>query len=294
MIPLRRLKELVIPVNIMTLKAMKLLSCSHSLPNKVMAKFMNSNGNVSKFTKRTHTCGDLTEKHVGTVVKLFGWLEFQRMGKFITLRDSYGSTQLIIPKERSDLADVVKNTPYESILSATGVVHERPQGQENTDMKTGAVEVHVSDLNVVSLAKNQMPFSIRDFSKAKEPLRMKYRYLDLRFAEMQHNLRLRSQVIMKMREFLCASGFVDVETPTLFRRTPGGAQEFVVPTQLPGRFYSLVQSPQQFKQLLMVGGIDRYFQIARCYRDEGGRSDRQPEFTQLDIELSFPDRKSVV
>lgn len=294
MIPFRRLKELVIPVNIMTLKAMKLLSCSHSLPNKVMAKFMNSNGNVSKFTKRTHTCGDLTEKHVGTVVKLFGWLEFQRMGKFITLRDSYGSTQLIIPKERSDLADVVKNTPYESILSATGVVHERPQGQENTDMKTGAVEVHVSDLNVVSLAKNKLPFSIRDFSKAKEPLRMKYRYLDLRFAEMQRNLRLRSQVIMKMREFLCASGFVDVETPTLFRRTPGGAQEFVVPTQLPGRFYSLVQSPQQFKQLLMVGGIDRYFQIARCYRDEGGRSDRQPEFTQLDIELSFPDRDGVM
>ncbi|XP_049802533.1 aspartate--tRNA ligase, mitochondrial isoform X3 [Schistocerca nitens] len=294
MIPLRKLQELVIPVNMMALNAVKQLTSSRSVPIRGTAKVMSSNGNVNKFTKRTHSCGDLTEKHVGSVVKLFGWLEFQRMGKFITLRDSYGSTQLVIPKERRDLTDVIKNTPYESILSATGVVQERPQGQENTDMKTGGVEVHISDLNVVSLAKNQLPFSIRDFNKAKEPLRLKYRYLDLRFADMQHNLRLRSQVTMKMREYLCASGFVDVETPTLFRRTPGGAQEFIVPTQLPSRFYSLVQSPQQFKQMLMVGGIDRYFQIARCYRDEGGRSDRQPEFTQLDIELSFPDRDGIL
>ncbi|XP_049774534.1 aspartate--tRNA ligase, mitochondrial isoform X2 [Schistocerca cancellata] len=261
MIPLRKLQELVIPMNMMASNAVKQLTSSQSVPIRGIAKVMSSNGNVNKFTKRTHSCGDLTEKHVGSVVKLFGWLEFQRMGKFITLRDSYGSTQLVIPKERRDLTDVIKNTPYESILSATGVVQERPQGQENT---------------------------------AKEPLRLKYRYLDLRFADMQHNLRLRSQVTMKMREYLCASGFVDVETPTLFLRTPGGAQEFIVPTQLPSRFYSLVQSPQQFKQMLMVGGIDRYFQIARCYRDEGGRSDRQPEFTQLDIELSFPDRDGIL
>ncbi|XP_049774535.1 aspartate--tRNA ligase, mitochondrial isoform X3 [Schistocerca cancellata] len=294
MIPLRKLQELVIPMNMMASNAVKQLTSSQSVPIRGIAKVMSSNGNVNKFTKRTHSCGDLTEKHVGSVVKLFGWLEFQRMGKFITLRDSYGSTQLVIPKERRDLTDVIKNTPYESILSATGVVQERPQGQENTGMKTGGVEVHISDLNVVSLAKKQLPFSIRDFNKAKEPLRLKYRYLDLRFADMQHNLRLRSQVTMKMREYLCASGFVDVETPTLFLRTPGGAQEFIVPTQLPSRFYSLVQSPQQFKQMLMVGGIDRYFQIARCYRDEGGRSDRQPEFTQLDIELSFPDRDGIL
>lgn len=155
-------------------------------------------------------------------------------------------------------------------------------------MPTGKIEVVIQDVEVLNEAKQHLPFNIREHNKAKEPLRMEHRYLDLRFSEMQQNLRLRSKMTMAMRDFLINHAeFVEVETPTLFRATPGGAQEFIVPTRSKGHVYSLVQSPQQFKQILMSGAIDRYFQIARCYRDEGHRSDRQPEFTQLDIELSF-------
>lgn len=165
----------------------------------------------------------------------------------------------------------------------------------NESMATGQIEVVMKSLEVLNESKKNLPIEMRTFNRAKESLRLEYRYLDLRFSDMQKNLRTRSKVLMKMREYLinqCA--FVEVETPTLFRRTPGGAQEFVVPSRKAGKFYSLVQSPQQFKQLLMVGAIDRYFQIARCYRDEATRPDRQPEFTQLDIELSFTDRESIM
>lgn len=217
------------------------------------------------------------------------------MDKFLILRDGFGSTQLIIPDERTELINIMQNMSLETVIRAIGTVNPRPKGQANPKMKTGEIEVAVEFLEVLNPSEKQLPMLIREADKTKEAIRMQYRYLDLRFPQMQKNLRLRSKILMKMREFLINKcDFVDVETPTLFRRTPGGAQEFVVPTRHPGKFYSLVQSPQQFKQLLMVGGIDRYFQIARCYRDEGARLDRQPEFTQLDIEMSFIDRESVI
>ncbi|XP_015604847.1 aspartate--tRNA ligase, mitochondrial isoform X2 [Cephus cinctus] len=216
------------------------------------------------------------------------------MGKFLVLRDAYGSIQVIVSDDNS-LVQNINHLPYETVISVTGTVVARPVGQENKKMKTGEIEIQLEALEVLNIATPQLPFSIREYNKAKEALRMQYRYLALRFPEMQRNLRLRSNVLMKMREYLINNcDFVDVETPTLFKSTPGGAREFVVPTRHPGQFYSLVQSPQQFKQLLMIGGIDRYFQIARCYRDEGSRHDRQPEFTQLDIEMSFINREGLI
>lgn len=250
---------------------------------------------TNRFTQRTHTCGELRDCHVGQEVTLCGWIEYQRMTKFVTLRDAYGSTQLVAPDDRIDIVQQLTGIPFESVVAVSGVVCSRPPAQENMNMPTGSIEVVLKEFKVINPAKKQLPFVIRDFQKANEQLRLKYRYLDLRFPEMQHNLRLRSKILMGMREYLCKHcDFVEVETPTLFRRTPGGAQEFVVPSRLAGQFYSLVQSPQQFKQLLMVGAIDRYFQVARCYRDEGARLDRQPEFTQLDIELSFSDREGIL
>ncbi|XP_037038916.1 aspartate--tRNA ligase, mitochondrial isoform X1 [Bradysia coprophila] len=247
---------------------------------------------VNSFTSRTHTCGELTESNVGEKVTLCGWLEFHRMSRFFTLRDGYGRTQIYIPNNMSiDLG----NIPFESILRINGLVLARPTAMRNPAMATGDIEVNLESFEVLNKATKSLPMNVRDFNRAKENLRMEFRYIDLRFQDMQRNLRLRSAVLMKMREYLCNRvGFVEVETPTLFRKTPGGAQEFIVPTQRPGKFYSLVQSPQQFKQMLMAGAIDRYFQIARCYRDETARPDRQPEFTQLDIELSFTDREHIM
>ncbi|XP_015436297.1 PREDICTED: aspartate--tRNA ligase, mitochondrial [Dufourea novaeangliae] len=250
---------------------------------------------VNKFVSRTHTCGELNIQNVGDNVHLYGWLEFQRLNKFITLRDAYGSTQLMVPDNRNDLKDMIKILSFESILHIIGTVFERPKEQKNSKMKTGEIEVHIESLKILNQAKPNLPIFIREFNKATESNQMKYRYLSLRYPELQRNLRLRSEVIAKMREYLIKEcNFVDIETPTLFKSTPGGAQEFVVPTQHPGQFYSLVQSPQQFKQLLMVGGFDRYFQVARCYRDETARHDRQPEFTQLDIEMSFVDCEGIM
>ncbi|KAH1166537.1 hypothetical protein KIL84_015709 [Mauremys mutica] len=217
----------------------------------------------SSFVARTNTCGELRSAHVGQEVTLCGWIQYQRQGLFLVLRDFQGLTQIIIPQDEahSHVKKVLYDAPVESVVRVTGTVTSRPPGQKN-------------------------PKS--------EALRMQYRYLDLRSFQMQHNLRLRSQMVMKMREYLCnLHGFVDVETPTLFKRTPGGAKEFVVPSREPGKFYCLPQSPQQFKQLLMIGGLDRYFQVARCYRDEGSKPDRQPEFTQIDIEMSFVDQAGI-
>ncbi|XP_014253266.1 aspartate--tRNA ligase, mitochondrial isoform X2 [Cimex lectularius] len=249
----------------------------------------------SKYTFRSHTCGELDAQNVGEEVTVCGWLQFQRMSQFAILRDAYGFTQVILPEERNDLIEKLGNACLESVILVKGKVKKRPDSQVNKNMSTGEVEVIADDFTVLNQSNNKLPFSIRDYQKANESLRMKYRYLDLRFPSMQRNLRLRSEILMKMRNFLaCERGFVEVETPTLFKKTPGGAQEFIVPTQNRGSFYSLVQSPQQLKQLLMVGGIDRYFQVARCYRDETARPDRQPEFTQLDIELSFTNSEGVI
>uniref|UniRef100_A0ABM5G9L5 Aspartate--tRNA ligase, mitochondrial isoform X2 n=1 Tax=Pogona vitticeps TaxID=103695 RepID=A0ABM5G9L5_9SAUR len=216
---------------------------------------------VNSFVTRTKTCGELRSTHVGQNVTLCGWIQYQRQEQFVILRDFQGLTQLLIPQDQK--------------------------------MPTGDIEVKVDTAEVLNLCK-KLPFEVKEVSKKNEALRMQYRYLDLRSVQMQYNLRLRSQMVMRMREFLCNHhGFVDVETPTLFKKTPGGAKEFVVPSREAGKFYSLPQSPQQFKQLLMVGGLDRYFQVARCYRDEGSRPDRQPEFTQIDIEMSFVDQAGI-
>ncbi|XP_059092769.1 aspartate--tRNA ligase, mitochondrial-like [Tigriopus californicus] len=241
----------------------------------------------SSFSDRSHSCGDLRPGHVGQSVRLSGWLQFVRMDKFLVLRDTHGQTQLIIPSDRRDLWGRIRELPLESTLSVQGQVLARPVDQINLKLDTGQVEVRVSELLASNPASSAIPFLNRGYHAAKEGLQMEYRYLALRTPALQHNLKVRSRMIMAMRQFLTAHDFVDIETPVLFRRTPGGAQEFVVPSRTPDKFYSLVQSPQQFKQLLMVGGLDRYFQIAKCFRDEGAKADRQPEFTQLDIELSF-------
>ncbi|XP_059200345.1 aspartate--tRNA ligase, mitochondrial [Centropristis striata] len=265
------------------------LSCSHSLSTA-------PHSGVSSLSFRSHTCGELRADHVGQRVSVCGWVQYRRQNLFVILRDFSGLTQVLIPQEESasGLKAALCDLTVESVVKVTGTVQRRPAGQENEAMASGEVEVLAESLEIYNVCQ-QLPFEIKDFVKKSESLRMQYRYLDLRSNQMQRNLRLRSQLVMKMREYLCnVHGFVDVETPTLFKRTPGGAKEFVVPSREPGRFYSLPQSPQQFKQLLMVAGIDRYFQVARCYRDEGSKQDRQPEFTQVDLEMSFVDQADVL
>ncbi|XP_061490082.1 aspartate--tRNA ligase, mitochondrial [Rhineura floridana] len=250
---------------------------------------------VNSFVNRTKTCGELRSAHVGQEVTLCGWIQYRRQGQFMVLRDFQGLTQIVIPQDEaaSNLKKTLSDIPVESVVRVTGTVVPRPPGQANPRLPTGDIEVKVETAEVLSTCK-KLPFEMKDFIKKNEALRMKYRYLDLRSVQMQYNLRLRSQMVMRMREYLCnRHGFVDVETPTLFKKTPGGAKEFVVPSREAGKFYSLPQSPQQFKQLLMVGGLDRYFQVARCYRDEGSKPDRQPEFTQIDIEMSFVDQTGI-
>uniref|UniRef100_A0A673Z531 Aspartyl-tRNA synthetase 2, mitochondrial n=1 Tax=Salmo trutta TaxID=8032 RepID=A0A673Z531_SALTR len=229
----------------------------------------------SSLSFRSHTCGELRPADVGEEVILCGWVQYLRQDLFVIMRDFSGLAQILIPQDEVRLQVAVTFT-----ISVT-------------EMPTGEIEVLAESVEILNVCR-KLPFEIKDFVKKSESLRMQYRYLDLRSSQMQYNLRLRSQLVMKMREYLCnVHGFVDVETPTLFKRTPGGAKEFVVPSREPGRFYSLPQSPQQFKQLLMVAGIDRYFQLARCYRDEGSKPDRQPEFTQVDIEMSFVDQAGI-
>jgi len=252
----------------------------------------------NSFNSRTHTCGELRLADEGASVLICGWLQFKRLDKFLVIKDSYGVTQLLL-KDDAVIEDGVSVThiPLESVVEAEGVVTARPPKMQNPKMATGEVEVAVSRLKVLNACREALPFfstSTLKHGESNERMRLANRYLDLRMDRMQANIRFRSSLLMRMREFLHdLHGFVDVETPTLFRRTPGGAREFLVPTHNPGEFFCLPQSPQQFKQLLMVGGIDRYFQIAKCYRDEGTKRDRQPEFTQLDIELSFVDRDGV-
>lgn len=250
---------------------------------------------LSSFVARTNTCGELRSSHLGQEVTLCGWIQYRRQNIFLVLRDFQGLVQVLIPQDESaaSVKKILCDAPMESVVQVTGTVVSRPPGQENPKMPTGDIEIKVKTAELLNPCK-KLPFEIKDFMKKTEALRLQYRYLDLRSSQMQYNLRLRSQMVMKMREYLCnLHGFVDVETPTLFKRTPGGAKEFVIPSREPGKFYSLPQSPQQFKQLLMVGGLDRYFQVARCYRDEGSRPDRQPEFTQIDIEMSFVDQTGI-
>ncbi|KAJ1352807.1 hypothetical protein KIN20_009229 [Parelaphostrongylus tenuis] len=248
---------------------------------------------MNKYTKRTHNCGELSRKDEGANVCVMGWLVYKRMDRFIVLRDAYGIVQAFVDPE-SPLSKTVKDLHYESVVEVEGTVLSRGNNV-NPKMKTGEIEINVSKLTVLNHASPNLPM-LPD-SEASEKTRLTYRYIDLRSDRIQRAIRLRSNIVHKMRRFLIEEAkFVDVETPTLFRRTPGGAAEFIVPAPPPhrGLCYTLPQSPQQFKQLLMIGGIDRYFQIARCYRDESSKRDRQPEFTQLDLELSFTNQDGVM
>ncbi|XP_069890550.1 aspartate--tRNA ligase, mitochondrial isoform X4 [Dipodomys merriami] len=249
----------------------------------------------NSFVSRTNTCGELRSSHLGQEVTLCGWIQYRRQNIFLVLRDFHGLVQVIIPQDESSASvkKILCEAPLESVVKVSGTVISRPPGQENPTMPTGEIEIKVKTAELLNACK-KLPFEMKDFVKKTEALRLQYRYLDLRSSQMQYNLRLRSEVVMKMREYLCnLHGFVDIETPTLFKRTPGGAKEFLVPSREPGKFYSLPQSPQQFKQLLMVGGLDRYFQVARCYRDEGSKPDRQPEFTQI-VDVSSVFRKTEI
>jgi aspartyl-tRNA synthetase len=248
--------------------------------------------------RKTLTCGDLTLADAGRTVTLFGWLHRRRDHSrviFIDLRDRWGITQLVIDPDRAPQAHALaEEVRTEYVLAATGVVTPRPEGTANRKLATGEVEVQVDQLEILNPSKTP-PFDINRDALVEEPLRLRYRYLDLRRERMRDNLVTRHRVVKFMRDYLDARGFIEVETPILFKSSPGGARDFLVPSRIhSGEFYALPQSPQQLKQMLMVAGFERYFQIARCFRDEDQRADRQPEFTQLDIEMSFVDQEDVL
>jgi len=240
---------------------------------------------------RSHTCGELRKSHAGKKVKLSGWVDTIRShGKitFIDLRDRYGITQVVLP----DLpgVDKLKN---ESIILVKGQVNARPKGTINPKIDTGEVEVKAESLKVLNNPPS-LPFEVNDRDTVGEEVRMKYRYLDLRRPRMQKNIILRHRIKQAVREFMDQKGFLDIETPTLTKSTPEGSRDYLVPSRRhPGKFYALPQSPQLFKQLLMVSGFDKYYQLARCWRDEDLRKDRQPEFTQIDLEMSFIDEQDI-
>jgi len=250
---------------------------------------------------RTHHCNELRPQHAGKEVTLTGWVHSRRdLGGvlFIDLRDREGRTQTVFDPQDLPQAvfDAAAKLHSESVIEVHGNVRVRPSGTDNAKIATGQVEVLAKSLRILNHA-DVLPFPVDDpeiANKVNEELRLQYRYLDLRRPEMTRNLRLRSKVAIATRSYMDENGFLEVETPTLFKSTPEGAREFLVPNRRePGTFYALPQSPQQFKQILMVAGVERYFQLARCYRDEDLRADRQPEFTQVDIEMSFIDREDI-
>ena len=268
-------------------------------------RFFGAKGIFMENSKRTVTCGELTKADVGKKVVLNGWVSRTRdLGGlvFIRLRDRYGITQVMVGDNASDeVKKIAASLKSEYCIAVEGVVAARAEKDVNKDMATGEIEVEACDIEIFTTSQ-ELPFSIEEVRQkdgtlvvANEDLRLKYRYLDLRREPMQHNIILRSAVTFATREFLTSKGFLEIETPTFIKSTPEGARDYLVPSRVhPGKFYSLPQSPQLYKQLLMVSGFDKYFQIARCYRDEDARGDRQPEFTQIDMEMSFTNREEVL
>lgn len=245
---------------------------------------------------RSHTCGELRPENIGSTVTLSGWVQKSRdLGgmTFVDLRDRYGITQLAFNMdENAGLCEKARKLGREFVIQVTGEVIER--SSKNMNMPTGEIEIRVSELNVLNVSKTP-PFTIEDNTDGGEELRLQYRYLDLRRNPVQEKLRLRNKVALETRKYLDSQDFLDVETPVLIKSTPEGARDFVVPSRMnEGQFYALPQSPQTFKQLLMVSGFDRYYQIVKCFRDEDLRADRQPEFTQIDCEMAFVEQEDIL
>ena len=246
---------------------------------------------------RTHYCGELNAKHIGDTITVCGWVHRRRDHGgviFLDLRDRQGLLQVVVDPDTKDAFATADRARSEWVMQITGLVRARPEGTVNADMPTGEIEVLGREVRVLNTADTP-PFQLDEHAKVGEEVRLKHRYMDLRRPEMLENLMLRSRVTTFVRNFLAGHGFVDTETPVLTRATPEGARDYLVPSRVhKGEFFALPQSPQLFKQLLMVAGLDRYFQIAKCFRDEDLRADRQPEFTQIDLEMSFADEEAVM
>ena len=247
--------------------------------------------------KRTHTCGELNKSNVGEKVQLNGWINTVRLhGKivFVDLRDRYGKTQLIFDEKKFPTQfEKIKKFSVEDVISIQGIVEDRSDSSINPSMKTGEIEVSTTNYTILNESE-PLPFVLSDRNSAEEHFRLKYRYLELRIDELQNNMIIRHDTYQATRKFLSNNNFLEVETPVLMKSTPEGARDYLVPSRLHnGKFYALPQSPQIYKQILMISGYDRYFQIVKCFRDEDLRADRQPEFTQIDIEMSFVDEEDV-
>src|SRR5213079_2557231 len=245
---------------------------------------------------RTHYCGELSAALVDRSVTLCGWAHRRRDHGgviFIDLRDREGLAQVVCDPDRAEAFQAAERVRNEFVLRVSGKVRRRPEGTVNPELRSGEIEVLAHEVEILNAAA-PLPFQLED-ENLSEITRLTHRVLDLRREPMQRNLRLRYRVAMAVRDYLDAHGFIDIETPMLTRSTPEGARDYLVPSRVhPGEFYALPQAPQQFKQLLMVAAVDRYFQIARCFRDEDLRADRQPEFTQLDLEMSFVEAEDVL
>jgi aspartyl-tRNA synthetase len=266
-----------------------------------LSKYIIWRGGVIEFLgdwKRSHYCGDLTAEDIGKEVILMGWVLRRRDHGgliFVDLRDREGLAQIVFdPEKNAEAHEKAESLRNEFVVAVKGKVYPRPEGTVNPNMKTGEVEILVSECKMLNRAK-PLPFTLDEHIEVAENLRLKHRYLDLRRSALQNNLILRSKVNQITRNYLTSNGFLEIETPFLTKSTPEGARDFLVPSRInTGHFYALPQSPQLFKQILMVSGYDRYFQVVRCFRDEDLRADRQPEFTQIDCEMSFIDREDII
>ena len=253
---------------------------------------------IKKMIKRTHTCADLSKNNLNQVISLNGWISKSRdLGGliFIDLKDRYGITQIVFNGETNkDSFNKVKRLGLQDVIGITGIVVLRPDNAINKGLSTGEIDIEVNDIEIYNEA-DPMPFDVNDRYSAMEENRLKFRYLELRTDEMQNNLKVRHQTALSVRNFLSKENFLEIETPILMKSTPEGARDFLVPSRIHrGKFYALPQSPQTYKQLLMVSGLDKYFQIVKCFRDEDFRADRQPEFTQIDMECSFVTQEDII